>query len=196
MACLVHDAALGGARNGRTCRVPGPQAVPGILGRIQARAHGQFLHHTRHVNAGETVGLHLPVPIDRTEQWARGNVGQFQPALESADWASPWIRSIRYTDLAAHSGLIHFRSAQRNRQPVFAESAILYIQPYQLTPPERARVSEQNQSPIPRANDAGIRRINHRPDIVHQCRRLLARGSSLHAPDAFHGVRHDRAMGR
>ena len=44
--------------------VPGPEAVPSVLRRIEARTDRELFHHSRHVDPGQPARLNLPVAAD------------------------------------------------------------------------------------------------------------------------------------
>src|ERR1017187_2178394 len=141
---LRHDRPLRRSRNGRAGGMPGPERVPSILGSVQTGALYQFLHHASHVDTGQPACLYLPMSIDGAEHRPDWDGCLFDPCLHCADRTRLGIRSVRNPNLAADAFLVHFRSPQRHRQAILAESAILNIQPNQFRSAECSREPKQD----------------------------------------------------
>lgn len=130
MASLVHDAPLRSSRNGRTRRVSRAERMASIFRCIHPCALRQFLHDSRHIQTGQPTRLNVPVPVNRPEQRARRDGRQFQPALESPDWARLGIRPVGNTHPPADALPIRLGPPQRHIKTILAECAILNVQPY------------------------------------------------------------------
>ena len=144
MPSLPHYRPFRRARNGRGSGVPGPEGMARALARVQASAVRELFDDARHVDTAQPTRLYLPMPIDGAEQRPGADRCQFQPRLNRAHRACVRIRTVRYADLAAGAVLIGFRASKHDRQPVFAEGAILRVKLYQFRTPERAGESEQD----------------------------------------------------
>src|SRR5579863_5951176 len=126
--------------------------------------------------------------IDRAEHRPAGDASLFHPGLEDANRACLRIGAVRYTNLAAGALLVRLRSAQRDRQAVLAERAILDVEPHELRTAERSGESEQDEGPISTADDARVRRADHGPNVIRQSGSLLSRRGPLCSPDTLHHV--------
>src|SRR5215471_18735931 len=105
--------------------------MAGIPVGIQTRPLHKLLQNSCHVDTGQPPRLYLPVPIDRAEQRSGHDAGLLDPGLQDTYRTRLGARPVWYLDLAANSLLITLASAQRHRQAIPAEGAILNVQPNQ-----------------------------------------------------------------
>src|SRR5215472_18976101 len=93
--------------------------------RIQTDPLGQFLHHTRYIDAGKAARLDSTVPRDRPEQRPASNCSVLYPLLQRAHGAGLRIRTVRNTDLSSLAGLIRLGTPKCDRQAILAERTII-----------------------------------------------------------------------
>ena len=82
--------------------------------------------------------------IDRPDQRTVADTGLLDPRLNIAYRARSGVRAIRYADLASDALLIRLGPAQRYRQAVLRESAVVMIEADEFRPAKRTSEPEQD----------------------------------------------------
>jgi hypothetical protein len=147
MAGLAHDRAFGDAAGGGRGRQPGPQAVAGEAGRVEASAPGPALDDARDASIGQAPEAHAAGRVQAQEQWSAivpGDDGAHvcESTLDGLHGARLGRGAVRHADRPALRFLIGLGAAQLDAHAAGCEFEILDVERDQLRAAERPGEAE------------------------------------------------------